>query len=83
MLDAKLKSAYVLSTIVAVLALIAAPGGLALDNLYRRDNRLVNCTQFRVDFLESNIFWIIARKYGIEASVRSLGKLRPKFFIFI
>lgn len=50
MLEAKLKSAYVLSSIVAVLALIAAAGGLLIDDLYR-DNQLVTLTWFGNDWV--------------------------------
>lgn len=37
MLDTKLNSAYVLSSIIAVLTLVAAAGGLFIDDLYRDD----------------------------------------------
>jgi hypothetical protein len=50
MLDAKLKSAYVLSSTIAILAAIAAAGGLFIDDLYR-DNRLVTLTWFGNDWV--------------------------------
>lgn len=50
MLDAKLKSAYVLSSTIAILAAIAAAGGLFIDDLYR-DNRYVTLGWFGNDWV--------------------------------
>ncbi|MCX7593725.1 MAG: hypothetical protein N2235_08195, partial [Fischerella sp.] len=50
MLDSKLKSAYVLSSIIAVLAGIAAAGGLFIDDLYR-DNHYVTLGWFGNDWV--------------------------------
>jgi hypothetical protein len=50
MSNTKLKSAYVLSAIIAVLALVASAGGLFIDGLYR-DNALVTAGWYGNDLV--------------------------------
>lgn len=73
MLDAKLKSAYVLSSIIAVLAALAAAGGLFIDDLYR-DKRLVTLGWFGNDWVTLVVavpVLVIALIFSARGSQRS------------
>lgn len=87
MLDAQ-RTAYVLSSIIGVLALMAAAGGLFLDDLYR-DNRFVTLAWFGNDWVTLIVavpILVTALTLSVRGSLRAqlvwLGMLNYTLYNF-